>query len=106
MITDPGPEFRPAASPAAAPTPRQDLPERRHGLGLQMTGVKGLVTAFPNGLPIMDADRPIKIAAEDRLGFAPVARHLAQVILDQSARDGLVFGIEGEWGSHEHPRIE
>lgn len=47
----------------------------------------------------MDADRPIKTAAEDRLGFAPVARHLVQVILDQSAKDGLVFGIEGEWGS-------
>jgi predicted KAP-like P-loop ATPase len=47
----------------------------------------------------MDADRPIKTPAEDRLGFSPVARHLAQVILDQSAKDGLVFGIEGEWGS-------
>jgi hypothetical protein len=47
----------------------------------------------------MDADRPIKTAAEDRLGFAPVARRLAEVILDQSAQDGLVFGIEGEWGS-------
>ena len=47
----------------------------------------------------MDADRPIKTVAEDRLGFAPVARHLAQVILDQSANNGLVFGVEGEWGS-------
>lgn len=47
----------------------------------------------------MDADRPITTVADDRLGFAPVARHLAQVILDQSAKDGLVFGVEGEWGS-------
>lgn len=47
----------------------------------------------------MDSDRPIETAAEDRLGFGPVAQHLAQVILDQSAKDGLVFGVEGEWGS-------
>ncbi len=47
----------------------------------------------------MNPDRPIKTAAEDRLGFAPVARHVARVILDQSAKDGLVFGIEGKWGS-------
>ncbi len=47
----------------------------------------------------MDADRPITTADDDRLGFTPVANHLAQVILDQSATDGLVFGIEGKWGS-------
>lgn len=51
------------------------------------------------GEVLMDADRPIKTATEDRLGFAPVAERLAETILDQSARDGLVFGIEGEWGS-------
>jgi predicted KAP-like P-loop ATPase len=33
------------------------------------------------------------------LGLAPVADHLARTIADQSARDGLVFGIEGRWGS-------
>ena len=47
----------------------------------------------------MDADRPISIADDDRLGFAPVAEHLAGIILDQSAKDGMVFGIEGKWGS-------
>lgn len=47
----------------------------------------------------MDADRPVKTIADDRLGFAPVAQHLARVILDQSAKDGLVFGIEGKWGA-------
>jgi len=47
----------------------------------------------------MDADRPIRRHEEDRLGFSPVAEHLARVIVDQSAKDGLVFGIEGKWGS-------
>ena len=47
----------------------------------------------------MDGDRPITRAEDDRLGFSPVAEHLAQVIVDQAAKDGLVFGIEGKWGS-------
>src|SRR5216683_7778819 len=47
----------------------------------------------------MDSDRPANRREEDRLGFAPVADHLAQVIIDQAAKDGLVFGIEGKWGS-------
>jgi predicted KAP-like P-loop ATPase len=47
----------------------------------------------------MDGDRPIRRKEEDRLGFSPVAEHLAKVIADQSAQDGLVFGIEGKWGS-------
>jgi len=36
---------------------------------------------------------------DDRLGFSPVAEHLARAIVDQTAKDGLVFGIEGKWGS-------
>lgn len=47
----------------------------------------------------MDGDRPIIQKGEDRLGFAPVAEHLAHAIADQPAPDGLVFGIEGKWGS-------
>jgi predicted KAP-like P-loop ATPase len=47
----------------------------------------------------MDGDRPVTNAADDRLGFASVAEHLATAILDQSAKDGFVVGIEGKWGS-------
>jgi hypothetical protein len=47
----------------------------------------------------MDADRPITSRQHDRLGFAPVADRLAQTIADQSARNGMVFAIEGRWGS-------
>ena len=45
----------------------------------------------------MDADRSV-IWGHDRLGFAPIADHLARVISDTSAKDGLVLGIEGSWG--------
>jgi predicted KAP-like P-loop ATPase len=47
----------------------------------------------------MDGDRPIKSKEQDRLGFGPFAKHLAQVIVDQAAQDGLVFGLEGKWGA-------
>src|SRR4051812_37851960 len=47
----------------------------------------------------MDGDRPITARTEDRLGFSVVACFLARAIVDQPARDGLVVGIEGSWGS-------
>ena len=47
----------------------------------------------------MDGDRPISKKQDDRLGFTPVAKHFARVISDKSLKDGLVFGIEGKWGS-------
>lgn len=48
---------------------------------------------------VLDGDRPIKRIEDDRLGFAPIAKQLSQSILDQAAKDGLVFGVEGRWGS-------
>jgi len=47
----------------------------------------------------MDGDRPISRREDDRLGFAPVAEHLARAIADQPATQGFVLGIEGKWGS-------
>jgi predicted KAP-like P-loop ATPase len=47
----------------------------------------------------MDGDRPITRREDDRLGFAPVADHLARAILELRASEGFVFGIEGKWGS-------
>jgi hypothetical protein len=47
----------------------------------------------------MDGDKPITRREEDRLGFAPIAEHLAQAIVDQLAPQGFVFGIEGKWGA-------
>src|SRR6478736_1836878 len=47
----------------------------------------------------LDGDRPIVSRQEDRLGFAPIADKLARAIVDEAAKDGVVFGVEGEWGS-------
>lgn len=47
----------------------------------------------------MDEDRPLEQQSQDRLGFGPVAEHLAEAILGQAGGGGLVFGIEGCWGS-------
>ena len=47
----------------------------------------------------MYGDRPITRREDDRLGFSPVADHLARAILDLPASEGFVFGIEGKWGT-------
>src|SRR5580704_743128 len=47
----------------------------------------------------MDGDHPITCREEDRLGFTPIADHLARAVVDQLAPQGFVFGIEGKWGS-------
>lgn len=44
-------------------------------------------------------DRPIEDEAEDRLGFGPAARHVANAINNMASPDGFVIGVEGEWGS-------
>ena len=46
-----------------------------------------------------NADRPIKIEDEDRLGRAAFARHLAKGIIEYKGEDGLVIGLYGKWGS-------
>lgn len=47
----------------------------------------------------MDGDRPLTRIEDDRLGFTPVAEHLASTLVDQAAKDGIVIGVEGRWGS-------
>lgn len=44
-------------------------------------------------------DRPIKVPSEERLGFGPAARHVAEATDKMAAPDSLVIGFEGEWGS-------
>lgn len=36
---------------------------------------------------------------KDRLGFTEVANRIASSIIDRASKDGLVIGIDGEWGS-------
>ncbi|HST09665.1 MAG TPA: P-loop NTPase fold protein [Terriglobales bacterium] len=47
----------------------------------------------------MNPDRPITTRHKDRLGFGQAAQRLAAVIAETPAKDGMVFGIEGRWGS-------
>lgn len=46
-----------------------------------------------------NGDRPIEVPAEDRLGFRPAAKHVADAIYCMASPDGFVIGVEGEWGS-------
>ena len=44
-------------------------------------------------------DNPIREPSEDRLGRAPLAASIAEQILHADAREGLVVGVLGPWGS-------
>jgi predicted KAP-like P-loop ATPase len=44
-------------------------------------------------------DRPLEPGEKDWLGFDQIAERLAKSIQDQTSAEGLVIGIEGEWGS-------
>src|SRR5579859_3342796 len=45
------------------------------------------------------SDRPPDHPRDDRLGFAPFARHLADSLLRMAPADGFVVGLYGPWGS-------
>lgn len=45
------------------------------------------------------ADTPLERPEEDRLGFAPFARNLADAICKVSAEECLVFALYGQWGT-------
>jgi len=47
----------------------------------------------------LDGDRPLLRSQDDRLGFSQVAAALSRAILNQAAPEGLVIGVEGDWGS-------
>jgi hypothetical protein len=47
----------------------------------------------------IDEDRPLMDGVADEYGFAPIAEKLADSIARLSLSDGVVFGIEGPWGS-------
>src|SRR5687767_13462293 len=47
----------------------------------------------------LSADRPLREPADDRLGYASLAKHLAEGLLRGCPADGLVVGIHGPWGS-------
>ncbi|GAB5470382.1 MAG: P-loop NTPase fold protein [Rhodospirillales bacterium] len=44
-------------------------------------------------------DRAIDSNDQDKLGFREVAKRIANSLVDQATKDGLVVGVEGAWGS-------
>lgn len=52
-----------------------------------------------NNFAALSADRPLTDPRDDRLGYAPFAKHLADSICNVSAPEGLVIAINGPWGS-------
>jgi hypothetical protein len=44
-------------------------------------------------------ERALREGEVDRLGFKEVAERIANSIVDRASTDGLVIGLEGEWGS-------
>lgn len=47
----------------------------------------------------IDTDRPISGVVDDEFGFSDTAGKLASSIADLTKSEGMVFGIEGQWGS-------
>lgn len=48
---------------------------------------------------LLSADKPIADPKDDRLGYAPFAKHLADSVANMAPPEGLVIAIYGPWGS-------
>lgn len=47
----------------------------------------------------VQGERSLREGDVDRLGFAEVADRIASAIVDRASAEGLVIGLDGEWGS-------
>lgn len=50
-------------------------------------------------IPEVRGERALREGELDRLGFGEVAGRIADAITDRASSDGLVIGLDGEWGS-------
>jgi len=53
----------------------------------------------PDTLNILSADKPLSDPKDDKLGYAPFAKNLAESISKMSPPDGLVIAVYAPWGS-------
>jgi predicted KAP-like P-loop ATPase len=44
-------------------------------------------------------DRALSFGDDDKLGFREIAKRIGTSLVDRASEDGLVIGIEGDWGS-------
>lgn len=51
-------------------------------------------------------DRPLPKDGIDYLGFTELAQQLATALVDRASSDGIVVGLEGEWGSGKTSLLE
>lgn len=52
----------------------------------------------PDTLNILSADKPLSDPKDDKLGYAPFAKNLAESICKMSPPDGLVIAVYAPWG--------
>ena len=52
---------------------------------------------------LLSSDRPLTDPKNDRLGYAPFAKHLARSILEMPSPEGFVAALYGSWGSGKGP---
>lgn len=50
-------------------------------------------------VPVLNCDLPLDDPAQDEFGYASFAKHLAETIMEAPCPKGLVFSINGAWGS-------
>src|SRR2546423_11453202 len=54
---------------------------------------------FHDSFTSMNTDSPITEASQDKFGYAPLADHLAPVLILDSKSPSVVAGVEARWGS-------
>lgn len=47
----------------------------------------------------ISTDQPLKSPENDRLGFAPFAKKIADIIKTMQVNESIVFAVQGKWGS-------
>ena len=57
-------------------------------------------------MPSLAPDKPLTDPSEDRLGYEPFAKRLAESILNMIPPEGLVIAIHGQWGSGKTTCVE
>ena len=59
----------------------------------------------PSSLPGVQGDSPIRLPEHDAFGINPFARAIARSIKESDSRDGLVYAVNGVWGSGKSSAI-
>lgn len=77
----------------------QDTTERGYPLRGLPAAEEVKVMENARELTLLSPDKALTDPKEDRLGYSPFARHLADSLCRMSPPDGLVVAIYGPWGS-------